>query len=118
MPSDQKRLNEVLQHIERIKTGTYPAVVGRDDNYRIVERPWQQLAEPAKLAVLQGSVDWSGVTNRDQAHILLSEVDPGKITDTQRTKLIEMATAEKSYQELLDGASKSTARDGRDEMER
>ena|SRR5256885_818793 len=91
MISDPKRLSEAMRHIARIKAGNYPAIVGRDDNYPIVERPWQDLAEPAKVAVLQDAVDWSGITNHDQAHILLAEVDPGKTTDAQRGRLIEMA---------------------------
>lgn len=94
MASDQKRLNEVFRHIERIKAGDYPVIVGRADelSYRIVERPWKELAEPSKLAILQDAVDWSGITNRDMATILLSEIDPGKITDAQRTRLIDAAT--------------------------
>lgn len=116
MPSDPKRLNEAMQHIARIKAGNYPAIVGRDHQYRIVERPWHALAEPAKLAVLHDAVDWSGITNRDQAHILLTEIDPGRITDAQRGKLIEMAA--ETYQEMLEGKSVPTARDGRDELER
>src|SRR4051794_37273235 len=59
MPSDQKRLSEVLRHIKEIKAGDYPAIVGRDDQYRIVDRPWKEVAEPSKLAILQDSVDWS-----------------------------------------------------------
>jgi hypothetical protein len=101
MPSDQKRLHEVFQHIRRIKTGDYPAIVGRDDQYRIVERPWHDLAEPSKLAILQDAVDWSGITNRDRAHILLAEIDPGKIPDAQRNQLIEQAQAKPSLREIL-----------------
>jgi|SRR5579884_1371563 len=93
MPSDQKRLHEVFEHIRWIKTGDYPAIVGRDEQYRIIERPWQDLAEPSKLAILQDAVNWSGITNRDRAHILLSEIDPGKIPDAQRNRLIDMAQA-------------------------
>ena len=78
MPSDQKRLDQVFRHIERIKAGDYPVIVGRSDeqSYRVVERPWKELAEPSKLAILQDAVDWSGITNRHQAMILLSEIDP------------------------------------------
>lgn len=101
MPSDEKRLHEVYQHIRRIKTGDYPAIIGRDDQYRIVERPWQELAEPSKLAVLQDAVDWSGITNRDRAHILLAEIDPGKIPDAQRNRLIEMAQPKASFGDIL-----------------
>jgi hypothetical protein len=94
MPSDEKRLTESFAHIMRIKEGTYPAVVGQDKDYRIEERPWQDMPERSKLAILQDAVDWSGVSNRDQAHILLSEIDPGKISDAQRNRLIGMATQE------------------------
>lgn len=94
MPSDDKRLKEAFDHILQIKAGTYPAVVGQDRDYRIEERPWQDMPERSKLAILQDAVDWSGVTNRDQAHILLSEIDPGKISDAQRNRLIGMATNE------------------------
>jgi hypothetical protein len=94
MPSDEKRLSEVFNHIMRIKEGTYPAVVGRNQAYRIEERPWQDMPERSKLAILQDAVDWSGVSNRDQGHILLSEIDPGKISDAQRNRLIGMATQE------------------------
>ncbi len=101
MPSDEKRLAEVLRHIRIIKAGTYPAIVGRDGNYRILDRPWADLAEPAKLAVLMDAPNWEGVTNRDMAHILLSEIDPGKITDAQRNRLIDLATVPPDYQNLL-----------------
>lgn len=105
MASDQKRLNEVFRHIERIKAGDYPAIVGRDNDYRIVERPWHLLAEQSKLAVLLDAVDWSGITNRDQAHILLSEIDPGKIADAQRNWLIDMAHAKATLSDILRGHS-------------
>ena len=105
MPSDQKRLNQVMRHIDRIKEGAYPAVIGRDDQYRITERPWAEMPERSKLAILQDAVDWSGITNRDQGHILLGEIDPGKITDAQRNGLIEMASAPQSYDELLEEKS-------------
>src|SRR5437899_252186 len=105
MPSDQKRLREVYQHIHQIKAGDYPAIVGRDNQYRIVERPWQDMAEPSKLAILQDSVDWSGITNRDQAHILLAEIDPGKITDAQRNRLIDMAEVKPRLRDILEGKS-------------
>jgi hypothetical protein len=106
MASDRKRLDEVFQHIRRIKAGEYPIIQGDSarGDYRIVERPFQDLAEPSKLAILQEAVNWSGVTNRDQAHILLAEIDPGRITDAQRHRLIEAATGPPSYQETLQEA--------------
>src|SRR5262245_35519718 len=72
MTSDPDRINQAMQHIARIKAGNYPAIVGRDGDYRIMERPWGDLAEPAKLAVLTDAVDWTGISNRDQSHILLA----------------------------------------------
>jgi hypothetical protein len=119
MPSDEKRLHEVYQHIRRIKTGDYPAIVGRDNQYRIVERPWQDLAEPSKLAILQDAVDWSGITNRDRAHILLAEIDPGRIPDAQRNRLIDMAQAKPSLRDILESTPvRSEAREQRRDIDR
>ena len=101
MASDAKRLEQAFDHIRRIKAGDYPAVVGRDNQYRIIERPWKDLAEASKLAILTEAVDWSGITNRDQAHILLSEIDPGRISDAQRNRLIDMTAP--SLKDILDG---------------
>lgn len=112
MPSDERQLANAVRHIERIKEGTYPAVVGQDSNYRIVERDWKDMPEPSKLAILQDAIDWSGISNRDQGHILLSEVDPGKISDAQRNRLIDMAVSEDGYQEMLE--DKARAGSGRD----
>jgi hypothetical protein len=64
-------------------------------------------------------VNWSGITNRDQAHILLTEIDPGRITDAQRGKLIDMATARDGYQELLEErARRGTGTEKDRELER
>ncbi len=92
MPSDKDRLRQVFDHIDRIKARQYPAIVGSDKGHQLVERPWKDMPERAKLAILQDSVDWTGITNRDQAHILLGQVDPGKIADAQRNRLIDAAT--------------------------
>ncbi len=105
MPSDDKRVHQAFQHIQRIKAGDYPVIVGRDDKYRVEDRPWKDMPETSKLAILQDAVDWSGITNRDQAHILLAEVDPGKITDAQRNLLIDMAGVKDSYQQQLEQAA-------------
>ncbi len=88
--SDPTRLTEVTRRISSVKQRTYPIVVGRDAPYRIEERPWSEVPEPSKLAILQ-DMNWSGVSNRDRAHILLTEVDAGKISDHQRNRLIDMA---------------------------
>jgi hypothetical protein len=105
MTSDARRLGEAYRHIRRIKAEDYPVIVGNsagaNGGYRIVERPWRELPEPSKLAILQDAVDWSGISNRDQAHILLAEIDPGMITDAQRNRLIDMAAVKTSYAEVL-----------------
>jgi len=105
-----------LLHIERIKDGSYPMVVEQERSHRIEERPWAEMPEPSKLAILQDAVDWTGVSNRDQGHILLSEVDPGKISDAQRNRLINMAVEEDGYDKLLEekadgGKKRDKARD-------
>ncbi len=91
MPSDKDRLRQVFDHIDRLKAAKHPAIVGSDKGYQIVERPWAEVPERSKLAMLQ-DLDWSNVTVRDRAHILLGQVDPGKISDVQRNRLIDEAT--------------------------
>lgn len=103
MPSNPKRVDEVCRHIDRIKAGDYPAIAGRDADYRIVERPWRDLPETSKLAILNNAVDWSGITNRDKAHILLSEIDPAKIADVQRNQLVGMAEGRPTLSDILAG---------------
>ncbi len=95
-----EKLHEVMSHLRRIKAGDYPAIVGSGGDYRIVERPWQEIPEASKLAILKDAVDWSGITNRDQAHILLLEIDIGKIPDAERNRLIEMAQDKLSLKDL------------------
>lgn len=92
MPSDPGRLRQVQSRIGQIKATEYPVVVGGDKGYKIVERQWKDMPEPSKLAILQ-DIDWSGVTNCDRGHILLGEIDSGKISDAQRNTLIDMATS-------------------------
>jgi hypothetical protein len=111
MPSDRVRLHEVMSHIRRIKASDYPAIVGTVGDYRVVERPWRDMPETSKLAILQDAVDWSGVTNRDQAHILLSEIDPGKIPDTQRNRLIGMAQGRPGLKDIFGGGFSVEARE-------
>jgi hypothetical protein len=97
MASDSKRIDQVYRDIERIRNDFYSRVVrpqdGREGPYIIIDRPWREVPEGSKLAILLDAVDWSGVTNRDRAHILLAEIDPGKISDAQRNRLIDMAAA-------------------------
>lgn len=99
MPSDSKSLQRAMEHVARIKEGEYPVVVEKEGEQRIQERPWAEVPERSKLAILQDAVDWEGVTNRDKAHILLSTIDPGKITDAQRNRLIDQAVGPEKQQE-------------------
>lgn len=114
MASDEKQLAHAMRHIDRIKEGTYPAVVERDGDYRIVEREWNDMPDRSKLAILQDAVDWAGVSNRDQAHILLSEIDPGKISDAQRNRLIDMAVGDDSYEKMLEEKARAGTGRGKD----
>ena len=93
MSSDPQRINQVFRHLDLIRAGDYPAIVGNatGGGYRIEDRPWQELAEPSKLAILSDAIDWQGISNRDKAHILLAQIDPGQITDAQRRQLIDQA---------------------------
>jgi hypothetical protein len=111
MPSNSVRLNEVMRHIGRIKTGAYPGIVGGSDDYRIVERPWREIPETSKLAILKDAVDWSGITNRDQAHILLAAIDPRKIPDGERNRLIDMAQEKLSVKGLREAGGSTDARE-------
>lgn len=113
MPSDVKRIDQVYRDIQRIRTDYYSRVVrshdGREGPYLIIDRPWQDVPEASKLAILLDAVDWRGITNRDRAHILLAEIDPGKISDGQRNRLIDMAvgkeprelTGEQAFDRML-----------------
>lgn len=57
--------------------------------------------------------------NRDQATVLLSEIDPGKITDAQRTSLIDAAVGEGAFEnQLRDAASRGGSGNRDREMER
>jgi hypothetical protein len=105
MASDQRRLHEVMNHIRRIKAGDYPAIVGTEGAYRIVERPWQDMPEGSKLAILQDAVNWSGVSNRDQAHILLSEIDPGRVPDAVRNRLIGVAEERLTLKDIFNAVA-------------
>lgn len=60
MATDPQRLDQALQHIRRIKAGTYPVITGNSaegGDYRIGERTWQDVPEPSKLAIFQDAVD-------------------------------------------------------------
>ncbi len=95
MPSDPKRVEQVFTHIGFIRDGTYPRVVEVNDarrgQYVIQDRPWAEIPEPAKLAILQDAVNWEGITEKDRANILLASVDPGQLEPLDRQLLIRMA---------------------------
>ena len=91
----------VLQ-IEGIKQKEHPVVRPSEDNGRVFEmksRPWGEVPEPAKLEYLSDMVDWTGVSDRDRAHILLKEVDVGKLSGGQRDRLIREAAREEPAKE-------------------
>jgi hypothetical protein len=52
MSSEPKLLRQAYRHIQRIKAGDYPVILGASADhaggYRIVERPWQELRDPPK----------------------------------------------------------------------
>jgi hypothetical protein len=112
MASDPKRVQQVMQHIRLITAGDYPQVQSDDPNgpFRIVERPWKEIPEPSKLAILQDAVDWTSISNRDRAHILLGQIDPGQISDAQRRQLIDMAAVKEPPQEDQAAAIRGTLR--------
>jgi hypothetical protein len=111
MPSDPKRLSQVFDHIARIKAGNYPRIEetpgSKAGPRRIVEVPWQEVPEPSKVVALESSLDWTGITNRDQGHILLAQIDPGKITDAQRNYLIGMTEAKDTYEKKIEEMARS-----------
>ena len=114
MASDPRRLSEAMRHIQLIKNGTYPVVIGQPGDYHIKERLWQDMPERNKLAILQDAVNWEGVTNRDQARVLLTEIDPGKIADKERNRLIDMAIDRGNEADCARDRSKYAVAQGRD----
>ena len=62
--------------------------------HTVAWRRWADVPEAGKLSMLQDLVSWEGVTNRDMAHILLGEVDVGKLSSGQHDLLIRLAEPE------------------------
>jgi hypothetical protein len=94
--SDPKQLLLAMGAIRRLKDGSFPvarevAGIGRFALLKFDDRPWSEIPESAKLAMLKDLVNWEGVTNKDQAHILLQELDVGKLSTEQRDQLIRQA---------------------------
>jgi hypothetical protein len=80
------RLKRAKHSFARLVSGTEKAGL-----YEVETRRWDQVAEPSKLEMLKDLVNWEGVSNRDMAHILLRELDVGRLSTEQRGLLIHTA---------------------------
>ena len=93
-----RRLGEVRRQIRALKIAEHPIVrlVHPDGprEHKLAYRAWADVAEPAKLSMLLDLVDWSGISNKAMAAILLNELDVGKLTSGQRDTLIRLAEPE------------------------
>lgn len=93
-----ERLAEVRQQIRALKTAEHPVVrlvfPEGPHEHKLAYRPWADVPEPAKLSMLQDLVDWRGISNREMAHLLLGELDVGKLSAGQRDLLIRLAEPE------------------------
>ena len=93
--SDPDKLAEVRRQIRALKLAEHPVVrlVSPDwgSTHEVSWRPWAEIPEAGKLNMLQDLVDWQGISNRDMAHILLGELDVGKLSSGQRDLLIRLA---------------------------
>ncbi len=96
--SDPDRLNKALAQIRALKSADYPVMrlvhPQGPVEHKMAWRRWADVPEPAKLSMLQDLVSWEDITNRDMAHILLGELDVGKLSDGQRDMLIRLAEPE------------------------
>ena len=92
------RLAEVRRQIRALKAAEHPVVrlvyPEGPHEHKVAYRPWTDVPEPAKLALLQDLVNWQGISNRDMAHLLLGELDVGKLSAGQRDMLIRLAEPE------------------------
>jgi len=92
------RLTEVRQQVRALKLAEHPVVrlvhPEGPHQHKLAYRPWADIPEPGKLALLQDLVDWQGISNRDMAHLLLGELDVGKLNAGQRDTLIRLAEPE------------------------
>lgn len=113
--SDPDRLNQVLRQIRAIKHAEQPVVrlvyPAWPSPHKVAWRPWSAVPEAAKLSMLQDLVDWEGITNKDMAHILLSELDVGKLSAGQRDMLIRLAAPESGPDKLTLEDLKGAGRD-------
>jgi hypothetical protein len=92
---DPERLAEVRLQIRALKAAEQPVVrlvfPEGPHEHKLAYRPWADVPEPAKLSMLQDLIDWQGISNRDMAHLLLGELDVGKLSAGQRDMLIRLA---------------------------
>src|SRR5262249_11805267 len=95
MPSDPRRIDQVYRDIQRLRDDCYSAFfrphARREGAFVVGDRSWQELPEPTKLIVLEQMIDWSGISARVQARMLLAEIDPAGLADEQRSRLIAAA---------------------------
>jgi hypothetical protein len=96
--SDPRQLNKALAQIRALKSAEHPVVrlVHPEGSslHTVAWRRWADVSESSKLSMLQDLVSWEGITNRDMAHILLGELDVGKLSPGQRDLLIRLAEPE------------------------
>lgn len=92
------RLAEVRRQIRALKAAEHPVVrlvyPEGPHEHKVAYRAWADVAEGGKLSMLQDLIDWSGISNRSMATILLGELDVGKLTSGQRDMLIRLAEPE------------------------
>lgn len=121
--SDPKRLAQARFEIDLLKRSDHsvanPVVgVGKLRLYRLDTRKWADVPEPAKLEMLKDMVNWEGITNRDQAHLLLGELNVGKLTRSQRDGLIQQAEPEPGAEKQPEPEPQRAARARDIDMER
>ena len=92
------RLAEVRGQIRALKATEHPIVrlvyPEGPHEHKVASRPWADVPESAKFFILQDLIDWSGISNKSMATILLGELDVGKLTSGQRDLLIRLAEPE------------------------
>jgi hypothetical protein len=97
--SDPKKYLLAMLDVQRLKGAQHSYMrtvfeLGPFGVTRLDTRPWSEVPESSKLAMLKDLVNWEGVTNRDMAMILLRELDVGKLSQDERGALISMAEPE------------------------
>jgi hypothetical protein len=97
--SDPKAYLCAMLDVQRLKSSRHTHArtvfdLGPFSMVRMDTRPWSEVPEQAKLAMLKDLVNWEGVSPRDMAMIMLRELDVGKLTPAQRGELISMAEPE------------------------